>query len=125
VVAIPWLSANGADLLSLGETAEVFGGAILFAALGGALGAALGALVRNQVAAVVGFLIFLFVLDPTLSALVEDAAPWTLSGLSSSLTGGDDGGIDTFSRGVAALIWLCYTAVIAGGAAFVTARRDI
>jgi ABC-type transport system involved in multi-copper enzyme maturation permease subunit len=125
VVAVPWLSANGADLLSLGDTLEVFGGATLFAALGGALGAALGALVRNQVAAVVGVLIFLFVLDPTLSALVEDAAPYTLSGLSSSLTGGDDGGIDTFPRGVAALIWLGYTAVLAGAAAYVTSRRDI
>jgi hypothetical protein len=125
VVALPWLSATGADLMPLGETLELFGGAILFAALGGALGAGLGALLRNQVAAVVSVLVLIFVLDPTLSALVEDAAPYTLSGLSSSLTGGDDGGIDTLSRGVAALVWLGYTAVLAGAAAFLTSRRDI
>jgi ABC-2 type transport system permease protein len=125
LVALPWLSAMDVDLLPLGETLELFLGATLFAALGGALGASLGALLRNQVAAVVSLLVLIFVVDSALSALVEDLAPYTLSGLSSAMTGGDDGTIDTLPRGVAALVWAGYAAVLAGAAAILTARRDI
>lgn len=124
-VTLPWLSAKDVALLPTGQTLEVFLGTTLFAALGGALGAALGALLRNQVAAVVTVLVLIFVLDPTLSALVEDVAPYTLSGLSNSMTGGEDSSIDLLPRGVAALIWALYTAVLATLAAILTARRDI
>ena len=124
-IAIPWLSAKNADLLPLVETLDLFLGATMFAALGGALGASLGALVRNQVAAVVGVLVLIFVVDPVLSALVENVAPYTLSGLTSSMTGGDDGSIDTLPRGVAALVWAGYTAVLGAAAAVLTSRRDI
>lgn len=124
-IVLPWLSAKDVELLPLGETLDLFLGTIMFAALGGALGAALGALLRNQVAAVVGVLVLIFVVDPTLAALVEDAAPFTLSGLSSSMTGGDDGTIDALPRGVAALVWAGYAAVLAGAAAVLTTRRDI
>jgi ABC-2 type transport system permease protein len=125
VIALPWLSARGVDLLPLGKTLELFMGATLFAALGGALGGSLGALLRNQVAAVVSVLVLIFVVDPAVSALVEDVAPFTLSGLSSSMTGGDDGSIDTLPRGVAALVWALYSALLAGAAAVLTARRDV
>jgi ABC-2 type transport system permease protein len=124
-IALPWLSANGADLLSTGKTLELFLGAALFAALAGALGAALGALMRNQVAAVVTVLVVIFVVDPTLSALVEDVAPFTLSGLSNSMSGGEDSSVDLLPRGVAAAIWALYTLLFAVLAATLTARRDI
>ena len=124
-IALPWLSAKDATLLPLADTLDLFLGATLFAGLAGALGASLGALVRNQVAAVVGVLVLIFVIDPTVSALLEDVAPFTLSGLSSSMTGGDDGSVDTLPRGIAALVWALYTALLAAGAAMLTARRDI
>jgi ABC-2 type transport system permease protein len=125
VIAIPWLSSKGADLLSTGETLELFLGAALFAALAGALGAALGALMRNQVTAVVTVLVVLFVVDPTISALVEEVAPYTLSGLSTSMSGGEDSSVDLLPRAVAAAIWALYTAIFAVLAAVLTARRDI
>ena len=125
LVALPWLTAKDVDLLPLGDTLEIFLGTTLFAALGGALGAAFGALLRNQVAAVVSLLVLIFVVDPVLSGLVEDVAPYTLSGLSSSMTGGDDPGFDTLPRGLAALVWAGYAALLAGAAALLTARRDI
>ncbi len=124
-IVLPWLSAKDVALLPAGETLGVFFGATLFAGLAGALGAALGALMRNQVTAVVTVLVLLFVVDPTLSALVENVAPFTLNGLSSGMTGGDDGSIDTLSRGVAAAVWALYTVVLAGLAAILTSRRDI
>ena len=125
VIALPWLSSKDASLLPAGETLELFLGITLFAGLAGALGAALGALMRNQVAAVVTVLVLLFVLDPTLSALVEDVAPFTLSGLSTSMAGGEDSSVDLLPRAVAAAVWALYTVLIALVAAVLTDRRDI
>ena len=124
-IALPWLSAKDASLLPAGDTLELFLGISVFAALAGALGAALGALMRNQVAAVVTVLVLLFVVDPTLSALVEDIAPFTLSGLSTSMTGGEDSSVDLLPRAVAAAVWAGYVLLIAVLAAVLTDRRDI
>jgi ABC-2 type transport system permease protein len=120
VIALPWLSV----LPTTGETLEIFVGGTLYSALAAALGAALGALLRNQVAAVVIVLVLIFVVDPTLGALVEDVGQFTLTGLGISMSGGE-GDTDLLPRGVAALVWALYTLVLAALAAIVTARRDI
>jgi ABC-2 type transport system permease protein len=125
LIVLPWVSAKDAEMLSAGGTLEVLLGSVLFAGLAGALGAALGALVRNQVAAVVGLLLLLFVVDPALGALVDAVAPFTLSGLSSSITGSDDESIDLLPRAAGAAIWSLYTVLIAALAAIVTDRRDV
>lgn len=124
-IALPWLAAKDAATVSTGTALEVMIGSAGFCALAAALGAALGALVRNQVAAVVGLLVVIFVVDPALGALVENVAPFTLSGLTTSITGGEDSSIDLLPRGVAAAIWALYTVLFAALAAFFTARRDI
>jgi ABC-2 type transport system permease protein len=124
LIALPWLSAKDVDMPSTGAIVEVFVGGTLFAALAAALGAALGALLRNQVAAVVSLLAFIFILDPTISALLEDVAPYTLSGLSAAMNGGESG-TDLLPRGIAALVWALYAALLGAGAAVLTARRDI
>jgi ABC-2 type transport system permease protein len=124
LIALPWLSAKDVDMPSTGAIVEVFVGGALFAALAAALGAALGALLRNQVAAVVSLLAFIFILDPTISALLEDVAPYTLSGLSAAMNGGESG-TDLLPRGIAALVWALYAALLGAGAAVLTARRDI
>jgi ABC-2 type transport system permease protein len=125
VIALPWLSAKGASLMPAGQTLELFLGITIFAGLAGALGAALGALMRNQVAAVVTVLVLLFVLDPTLSALVDDVAPFTLSGLSTAMAGGEDSSVDLLPRAAAAAVWAGYVLVLAVLAAVLTDRRDI
>jgi hypothetical protein len=124
VIALPWLSAKDVSLPTLGEMLEVLIGAAVYAGLAGALGAALGALLRNQVAAVVILLVVIFVVDPTISALVDDVGEFTLTGLSASMNGGDSD-TDQLPRGVAALIWTLYTVLFAALAAIFTARRDI
>lgn len=124
-IVLPWLSAKGVALLPRGDTLELFLGVTIFAGLSGALGAALGALMRNQVAAVVTVLVVLFVVDPTISALLDGVAPFTLSGLSTSMTGGDDSSIDLLPRAVAACVWALYTLLFAVLAAVLIDRRDI
>jgi ABC-2 type transport system permease protein len=128
VVALPWLGAKDAASLSSGEVLGIFAGGVLYGALAGAFGAGLGALLRNQVLAVVLVLVYLFVIDPTLTALFEDYGRFSLSGLQTSITGGseeDFGGEDMLPFGVAVLIWVAYTAVLVGAAALLTSRRDI
>jgi len=125
LIALPWLAAKEVDLPSLGEILELLLGAAVFAGLAAALGAALGALLRNQVAAVVIVLVLIFVVDPTVTALLDDVGPFTLSGLSAAMNGGDSDVDDLLPRGVAVAIWTLYTVLLAALAAMVTARRDI
>lgn len=127
-IALPWLSAKGAPSLSGGELLGLFLGGGLYTALAAALGAGVGALLRNQVVAVVLVLVVLFVIDPTVSALVEDYSKFSLNGLGLSMSGGsgdDLGGADLLPFGVAALLWAAYTAVLVVAAAILTTRRDI
>ena len=73
-------------------------------------------------------LVFLFVVDPTLTALIDGYDKFSLSGLQTSITGGseeDFGGDELLPFGVATLVWLAYTAVLVGAAALLAARRDI
>jgi ABC-2 type transport system permease protein len=126
VVALPWLSAKGAPIPSAGHLIRDLVGGLGYAGLAAALGAALGALLRNQVAAVVSLLVLIFVLEPVVAALLEDVAPFTLTGLGAAMSGatGDDGN-DLLAPGVAALVWACYASVLAVLAAISTSRRDI
>jgi ABC-2 type transport system permease protein len=127
VVALPWLSARDAASLSTGELLGIFFGGVLYGALAGAFGAGLGALLRNQVVAVVLVLVLLFVVDPSLIALVDGYDRFSLSGLGTSVTGGseDDIDADLLPFWAATLIWTGYTAVLVGAAALLTSRRDI
>jgi ABC-2 type transport system permease protein len=128
LVALPWLAAKDAASLSGGEVLGIFLGGVLYAGLAAALGAGLGALFRNQVAAVVFLLVFLFVVDPSLTALIDGYDRFSLSGLAASITGGteeDFGGDELLPFWAAALVWSGYTLVLVGAAALLTSRRDI
>ena len=127
-IGLPWLSAKDAATLSTGDLIALFGGCAVYTALAAGFGVALGSLLRNQVAAVVLVLVFLFVVDPTVAALVDEYGKFSLSGLSSAISGGspdDAPGEELLPQGVAMLIWAGYTVVVAMGAALLTARRDI
>jgi ABC-2 type transport system permease protein len=127
-IGLPWLATKDAATLSTGDLVAVFVGCALWTALAAAFGVALGALFRNQVAAVVLVLIFLFVVDPALAALLEGYSKFSLSGLSTAISGGspdDAPGSDLLPQGVAALVWAAYTTALAAAAALLTSKRDI
>jgi ABC-2 type transport system permease protein len=126
-VALPWLAAIDAPSLGGGDLLEIVFGNALYSGLSAALGVALGALLRNQVAAIVLLLLFLFVVDPALSALAEDYARFSLTGLATSMSWGttDDFGADLLPFGAAVAVWCAYTAAIVAGAAWLTSRRDV
>ena len=123
-IAIPWVSAKDVPLPPVGDLLEVVAGVAAYAGLAAGLGAGLGSLLRNQVAAVVIVLVMLFVVDPTVAALSEDLAPFTLTGLGIAISGGDDP-TDLLRPVVAGVVWALYALLFATLAAIRTARRDI
>jgi len=69
-IAVPWLSAKGIEVSLTGNGLPgTIAGGIAAAAVYALIGVGLGALLREQVATVVGLLIYLFVLEPILTSL--------------------------------------------------------
>jgi ABC-2 type transport system permease protein len=68
------LSSRGEETAGLADLLDVLWRNLLVAALLGALGVGIGGLLRNQVAAIVGILIFSFIVEPALFGLAPDVA---------------------------------------------------
>ena len=123
-IAIPWLAAKDAAMPPAGDLLQVFVGGGVYAGLAAAFGVGLGALLRNQVSAVVIVLVLIFVIEPTLAALIEGFGAFTLTGLGAAMLGVEDGS-DLLAPGIAAVVWTLYATLLAVLAAISTSRRDI
>ncbi len=124
-VGVPWLSARdiSLDALDAGDYLSIGVQGVALAALCGAFGVAVGDLIRNQVAAVVGLLVYLFVLDPLLSLVSEDIAKYSPAGALSGLGGNaPDYVLDPLPAG---LVFLGWTLLFGAAAVFADRRRDV
>jgi ABC-2 type transport system permease protein len=124
-VAVPWLSARDAplDLLDAGDYLSVLVEGVAVSALSGAIGVGIGAIVRNQVAAVVGTLIYLFVLEPVIGVISTDVAAYTIGGSQSALTVAPVE--DALEPLVAALVLAGWAVVLSLVGAELEERRDV
>lgn len=86
------------------------------------LGVGVGTLVGRQVPAVIGTMVWIFILEP-LSNLVGQVSKFTIGHTATSI-GGETGG-DVLPWGAACLVLLGWTAAFALSAALVDRRRDI
>jgi ABC-2 type transport system permease protein len=105
------LSARGEPTIGVSDLLDVLWRNLLVAALLGALGVGIGGLLRNQVVAIVGILIFAFAVEPTLFALVPDVgrfAPTSNapSGIIHANPFGDQSTKDLLAPGIAVLVML-------------------
>jgi ABC-2 type transport system permease protein len=105
------LSARGEPTVGVSDLLDVLWRNLVVAGLLGALGVGIGGLLRNQVVAIVGILIFAFAVEPTLFALVPDVgryAPTTNApnGIIHVNPFGDSGTSDLLEPGVAVLVML-------------------
>ena len=128
-MAIPWLGAKDVDV-SLASTAvrDTLTGVVVACALLAAFGAAIGGAVRNQVAAVVGILLWFLLVEFLVGALLDvigigEVAKYLPSRASGQITGGMDGQ-DELSAQMGALVTLGWTALAAAFAS-VSLRRDV
>lgn len=132
-LAGPWLSARGFTLdLGSESTIRIIVGGIIASGIYGIFGVGLGALLRNQVAAVVGLVIYLFVAEPILSAIpkVRSAYPFLPGGSASALTQTTDpnaqgGGYELLDPWVGGALLLAYGLLLAIVGSLLTIRRDV
>jgi ABC-2 type transport system permease protein len=117
-----WVLVRGdADDLAGSDILAIAGGGVLVAVLTTALGVGVGVLVRNQVAGVVGALIWLFILAQLLSLIDEDLPNYTTLP-AAAVAGGADGDI-SFTRAVIVLV--VWAVVFFAAGLLVDSRRDV
>lgn len=132
-VAYPWLTGKGFSI-DLGSTTNlrVLLGGVVTVAVFGIIGVGVGALLRNQVAAVVGIVIYLFVAEPLLQIIpkVRSAYPYLPGGAQSALTSSPDNanaadGVHLLQPWQGGLVLLAYGLVFAILGWLLAVRRDV
>lgn len=123
IIGLPLISGDpGADP-SVGQIAGLIAGSVVGCALLTAFGVAIGSLVRNQVMAVVGLLVYLFIIEPLLGVAWHGVDVAGLSAASNALTGADPSA--DLSPVVAGLALLAWTVVAAALAVVADRVRDV
>lgn len=130
-IGLPWLSADGESLGSLGISGPELAGIVVrgaaYIAITAMLGVALGALLTNQVAAIAVVPVFLIVVDPLASLLIDGYDTYSIGGLWASLGGenSEDAGFEVLDPVPAGLLYFGYMAVITAITAAIAQRRDV
>ncbi|HEX3812951.1 MAG TPA: ABC transporter permease [Mycobacteriales bacterium] len=131
VIALPLLSNRLVDDVSLSASGvrTSMWAAIVITAIFGIIGVGLGALLRNQVAAIVGLVLYLFIVENVLGAIsaVQSVYKYLPGALASALTGsvGTPDNIHLLGRTPAALLLIAYGLVFAAVGAAITISRDV
>lgn len=128
-VALPWFAATNVDVVLTGtDLARTLGGVALEVALYAVLGVAIGCLVRNQIAAIVGFVVYIFVVGPILTGVhatsdIAQYLPYQAGNALGRLTSSTDAAmLGQTAGGLTLLVWaLAFAAV----GTRVAVRRDI
>lgn len=134
VIGVVWTYGLALALLPLKDHApipsdslwQIAGGAVLGCAVSAVLGVAVGALVRNQIAAIVGVLAWVMLLEALVVQLLPDYGKWLPRGALNGIlqtTGLNDA--QYLPVWQATLLLLAYAAVFALAAAATTQRRDV
>jgi len=125
-VAVPWLSARDVSVpFASADVVGPVGAALASTALFGIIGVGFGALVRNQVAAIIIALSWMFVVEGLVIALLPSVGRWLPQGAARGLTG------ETLSKGAflppwaSGLLLLAYGLGFAIAGAVLLSRRDI
>ncbi len=112
--------------IGLATLGQIAGGAVLGAALYAVLGVAVGTLVRNQIAALLGALVWVLLVEALLVAFLPAVGRWLPGGaLSAVLQSTGLGNATYLPVWGGALLLLGYALVLAGAAAATTLRRDV
>jgi ABC-2 type transport system permease protein len=121
-IGVPLLSRASGPSLDLGGYASVALGGVLTAMLCAAIGGGIGTLVRNQVAAVIGLVVWIFILEPLFGVIDED---WPRYGITAAAGSLGQGGNDDSSMLTAGLVLAGWAAAASLAGALVDRRRDV
>jgi len=124
VIAV-YLAAHGyAVPVAWWTMAGLFGKAIAIAALWAAIGVSIGVVVRHQVAAIVGALAWLFVVENILSGLIPKVAAWLPASAAGAAMGMESGN-PLVTPVVGMIVLIGWTVAAITLAATVVRRRDV
>jgi ABC-2 type transport system permease protein len=121
-VGLPLLSGQPGPSLRSVDYLRAAGGSLLTIVLSSILGVGVGTLVGNQIAAVIGSLVWIFMIEP-LSNLVGSISKFTI-GQTATAIAGDTGG-KTLPWAAAVAVLLGWTLAFVGAAILIDRRRDI
>ena len=122
------LSSRDMPTVDLGDLADVLWRNLVVAALLGALGVGIGGLVRNQVVAIIGVLVFSFALEPAIVGLAPEVGRFgPTSGAPNGIleAEGFDERDDLLAPGIAVLVMLAWVSASFAAAAALLQRRDL
>jgi len=123
-IAVPLYAAHGVHQLGV-DVAGMWWGATLSGACYGLLGVALGALTRNIVAAVIGALAWVQVVEVgILQNVWPAAAKWLPTGAAVAVTGPSDPGLHLLSPAVAAIVLVGWAGLICLVAVRISVGRE-
>lgn len=122
-IGIPLLSGADGPALAGGDYARLAVGGVLSAGLSSALGVGVGTLVRNQVGAVVGLLVYVFLVEPLVIVLSDTASKYTVGQAQSALGGGQ--GSDLLPWGLGLAVFAGWSLALVAAGALADARRDV
>jgi ABC-2 type transport system permease protein len=122
IVGLPLLSGQPGPGLESDDFVTVIGGGILAALLCCALGVGVGVLVRNQVAGVVGTLVWIFILEPLIPLIDDVLTKGSILGAAATLGGASP---DEVSWAGALLVLGLWAGVFVAAGLLVDARRDV
>ena len=108
---------------------QTLGGVILGFAIYAILGVAVGSLIRNQVAALIIALVFVFLIQPLLSAFVDWTTAWLPGGALDAVMNftyrQGEATVGLFSAWAGGLLLIGYAIVLGAIASITTLKRDI
>jgi ABC-2 type transport system permease protein len=128
-IMVPWLGALGVTIhWTDGAVLESLLSAIVVIAIFAVVGIGVGVLVRNQIAAVIGALAYLFVIEPLIQIIpvVKSVYPYLPGAAAGAITGvGRAAGSSLLNPWVGALVLLGWGLLFAALGWVLTIRRDI
>ncbi|PZG02713.1 ABC transporter permease [Micromonospora deserti] len=127
-IAVPWLSARGIELSLTGNgLPATTAGGIIAIAFYAVIGVGLGALLREQVATVVGLLIYLFVLEPILTSIpaLDTWSRYLPGPADNALTGITLTNQESLQPWQGGLVLAAYGLTIAAAGTYLATRRDV
>jgi ABC-2 type transport system permease protein len=122
-VGLPLLAGEPGPQPTSAEYVRVVAGGVLAVVLAAAIGVSFGTLVRNQVAAVVGILVWIMILEPLLMLLIKERASRYLLGPALGRLG--EGGNDEIGFAGSLLVLVAWAVVLCAVGLVVDRRRDV
>jgi len=125
-MAIPWLTSyNIAIAPQENRIATVLIGSVVAMTLYALLGVGVGALIRNQVAAIVGALVWLVVIENLIALLLPSAAKWLPGMSSTALVGASIPNAHLLSMWSGGIVFASYCVAFAIVGGVVASKRDV